>query len=84
MPKITYEEPKQLNVNYPKKRSGGFWKIFLIVLISLLVGCIGGVGSIIVLSHDGGAIAKKLGFSIEEYGTFQMGLNSIAVLVNHR
>ncbi|PIP33135.1 hypothetical protein COV53_04545 [Candidatus Gottesmanbacteria bacterium CG11_big_fil_rev_8_21_14_0_20_37_11] len=29
-------------------------------------------------------IAKKLGFSIEEYGTFQMGLNSIAVLVNHR
>jgi len=62
MPKITYEEPKQLNVNYPKKQSGGFWKIFLIILISLLVGCIGGVGSIIVLSRDGGAIAKKIGF----------------------
>ena len=62
MPKITYEEPKQLDVNYSKKRTSGFWKIFLIVLISLIVGCIGGVGSIIVLSHDGGAIAKKIGF----------------------
>ena len=62
MPKIEYINKGDEVINYPKKRSSGFWKIFFIVIISLLVGSVGGVGSIIVLSRDGGAIAKKLGF----------------------
>jgi len=62
MPKLEYVEGGVKEENYSKKQPRGFWKIALLVLISLLVGSIGGVGSIILLSRDGGAIAKKLGF----------------------
>lgn len=62
MPKIEYVHQGSDEITYPKRKRGGFWKIILIIFISLIFGTIGGVGGVIALSHDNGSIAKKLGF----------------------
>lgn len=62
MPKIEYVNEEKNEINYPKRKRNGFWKILLMIFISLIFGIIGGVGGVIALSHNNGSIAKKLGF----------------------
>ncbi len=62
MPKIEYVNQGNAVANMPKRRPSQFWKIVLIVIISIIFGAISGVGSVILLSRDNGAIAKKIGF----------------------
>ena len=61
MPKIEYLENGKEN-KCPKKRHNKFLKFVMIALISIIFGSVGGVGSILALSKDGGELAKKLGF----------------------
>lgn len=62
MPKIEYVNEGNSGIDYPKRKRNGFWKILLMIFISLVFGTIGGVGGVIALSHNNGSIAKKLGF----------------------
>ena len=62
MPKIEYLNKGENEIMHAKRGHNGFAKIVLIVLISVIFGCVSGVGSILLLSKDGGALAKKIGF----------------------
>nr|HPL01518.1 hypothetical protein [bacterium] len=62
MTKIVYENNGGVEMKKNVNRSNKFWKIICIIVISLIFGAISGVGSVILLSKDNGAIAKKIGF----------------------
>jgi serine protease Do len=62
MTKIVYENNGEVEMKKNVNRSNKFWKIICIIVISLIFGAISGVGSVILLSKDNGAIAKKIGF----------------------
>lgn len=50
--------------HYQRKRRGRFFVLAIVlVLVSLIIGMVGGVVGILALNSDNGAIAKKLGFS---------------------
>ena len=59
MPKLEYEDSSMNRKYSGKKQTIAF--MILIVIISLVIGAIGGVGGILVMSADGSAIAKKIG-----------------------
>jgi len=66
MSKIHYEDsilskPK----NYSRKNSG-IAMMILVVLVSLLIGAVGGIGGILLLSADGGLLAKKVGLNLAD------------------
>lgn len=61
MAKLEYSDPS-FNVS-PKKRTFGFRLVVGVMILSLLVGAIGGIGGILLLSSNGGQLAKKLGIS---------------------
>lgn len=61
---ITYEEDlaKTEYIGHQRKRKGRFFVLAVVlVIVSLLVGMVGGIFGILALNSDGGAIAKKLG-----------------------
>ena len=64
MPNIDYEEDKT-KILQPKSRernrSRSFGLATVVVLVSLIIGLVGGIGSIYLLSYDNGNLAKKLG-----------------------
>jgi len=62
MTKIVYENDGENGVKKSFNRGNKFWKIICVIVISLIFGAISGVGSVILLSKDNGAIAKKIGF----------------------
>lgn len=63
MAKIVYENNDETMVRRNSQKTNKIWKIVCIIVISIVFGAISGVGSIILLSKDNGAIAKKIGFS---------------------
>ena len=61
MPKIEYEDS---SIGRGKTKKGyHFVNAIIFIVIGLLVGAIGGIGGILLLSADSGSIAKKLGIS---------------------
>ncbi|MCX6812067.1 MAG: trypsin-like peptidase domain-containing protein [Candidatus Berkelbacteria bacterium] len=68
MPKLEYENLSKDETSRPKsKKKKHFSKIFLIVFAALIFGAVGGIGSILLLSHNGGAVAKKLGLNWDNF-----------------
>lgn len=62
MAKIIFEEDVDHSDSVRKKRGGrSFGLAAVVVLVSLVVGLIGGLGSIYLLSYDNGSLAEKLG-----------------------
>jgi serine protease Do len=62
MAKIIFEEDIDRTDPIRKKRGGkSFGLAAVVVLVSLVVGLIGGLGGIYLLSYDNGSLAKKLG-----------------------
>lgn len=61
MPKIKYEDPS-MNKHYSTKNRAIFLMICVIV-VSLTVGAVGGVGGILLMSADNSALAKKIGLN---------------------
>lgn len=62
MPKIDYTEDRT-NILQAKERSRTkpFGLAAMVVLVSLVIGLLGGLGGIYLLSYDNGNLAKKLG-----------------------
>jgi len=61
MTKIVYENNGEVEMKKNVNRNNKFWKVVCIITISLIFGAISGVGSVILLSKNNGAIAKKIG-----------------------
>lgn len=63
MTKIEYDDP-DFNIN-SKKRKGrnSLGLIIAVMLLSLIIGSIGGVGGVLIMSSGGGTLAKKLGIT---------------------
>ena len=57
MTKIEFEDPS-MNIKKPK---GSIRLFFVTIFVSLIVGAIGGIGGIILLSSQGGELAKRIG-----------------------
>ena len=61
MAKIEYDDP-DFNLDLKRKKSrNSLGLIVTVMILSLVLGAIGGVGGILALSSDNGAFAKKLG-----------------------
>lgn len=60
MPKLEYDDDFKNRKTYSHKNQS-IALIILVVIISLFIGAIGGVGGILILGSDDGAIAKKIG-----------------------
>lgn len=62
MAKIDYEEDKT-NIMHatPRSKSRPFGLAAVVVMVSLIIGLVGGVGSIYLLSYNNGSLAKKIG-----------------------
>lgn len=63
MAKIVYENAEETKTIKSGRKKHPILKIICIIIISIIFGAVSGVGSIILLSKDNGAIAKKIGFS---------------------
>lgn len=64
MPKIEYDDPNDISLRNKEKRKGrGIALVVTVMIISLLVGALGGIGGVLLLSSNGGSLAKKLGFT---------------------
>ncbi len=61
MAKIVFENEEKNTVSKPKYKARPFGLAAVVVMVSLIIGLIGGMGSIYLLSYDNGSIAKKLG-----------------------
>jgi len=61
MKKIEYDDPDFNIVKRKKINKNSLGLIISIMILSLFIGAIGGIGGILLLSSDGGSIAKKLG-----------------------
>lgn len=62
MAKITFENYEEDRQEPAKKYRGrSFGLAAVVVFVSLIVGLVGGLGSIYLLSYDNGSLAKKLG-----------------------
>lgn len=61
MKKIVYED-QPYHGGY-SKRNSSVALLILVMITSLLIGAVGGVGGIILISADNGALAKKIGIS---------------------
>lgn len=66
MTRIQYED-SSLNKqsNYSRKNSS-IAMMILVILVSLLLGAVGGIGGILLLSADGGVLAKKVGLNLSD------------------
>lgn len=61
MPHIEYEDQNLSPKSHRSKRNQSLALIITVIFVSLLIGAIGGVGGILILSSDNGNFAKKLG-----------------------
>ncbi|MFA4996055.1 MAG: trypsin-like peptidase domain-containing protein [Patescibacteria group bacterium] len=67
MKKVEYEDSIDDDLRGDVKPKRRRWALFIaIVVIAFIVGVIGGLGGILVLSADNGNIAKKLGLNFSE------------------
>lgn len=70
MTKLEYEDQSFAEKPTRAKRNQGIAFLIMVVLISLLIGAIGGVGGILLLSSDNGSLAKKIG--IKNYSSLSI------------
>lgn len=70
MKKIEYDDPDFNVVKRKKINKNSLGLIISIMILSLFLGAIGGIGGILVLSSDGGKIAEKLG--IKDFGNLSI------------
>lgn len=63
MPKITFTDESQNDAlnSRPRSRGRSFGLAAVVVMVSLIIGMVGGVGSIYLLGANNGNLAKKLG-----------------------
>lgn len=62
MAKIDYSEDRTTVLQAPpRSKTRPFGLAAVVVLVSLVIGLVGGIGSIYLLSYDNGNLAKKLG-----------------------
>lgn len=63
MPKVEFADENKEKLTVPaKKKSKKFLFLCATILVSMIFGAVSGIGGVIVISQNGGAIAKKLGF----------------------
>ena len=63
MTKVEYDDPN-FDVNTKRRKSRNSVALIIsVMLLSLIIGSIGGIGGVLLLSSDNGALAKKLGVS---------------------
>jgi serine protease Do len=65
MPNLEYED-SDMNRKHYSRRNQSIAIMILVIIVSLLVGAVGGVGGVLLLSSDGGAVAKKLGLNMSD------------------
>ena len=63
MAKIVFENEEKDTVIKPKYKARPFGLAVVVVMVSLIIGLVGGIGSIYLLSYDNGSLAKKIGLS---------------------
>lgn len=61
MSKLEYEDSSMNHNHHKTKKNRSLALIIMVVIVSLIVGSIGGVGGVLVLSADNAALAKKIG-----------------------
>lgn len=66
MTKIEYEDSSLSKPKNYSRKNSSIAMMILVVLVSLLIGAVGGIGGILLLSADGGLLAKKIGINLSD------------------